>query len=206
MTPEQKQAYDQATEQVKSLFSSFEAAQFNKRLIELYKIPETTIVAFLEVTGNVVLGISQISSLPEELKKMGIAEGDAAKITNAFLNYLEPDTATKDAPDIDMKTYMQEEETGGASAEAVDTSVSPVSNLRAGGGIRTMNQDMNTLKDAPPAATTPEVTKPPSNPDVIPAPPETKPAEPQDEPVVKSLSQAELQGRHAAVPDYTKSE
>jgi len=200
MTPEQKHAYDQATDSVKSLFSSFEAAQFNKRLIELYKIPETKVSTFLEMTGDVVLGLSDIATLPEQLKKVGIDDANAAKITNAFLNYLEEDTETKTASDIDIATYMQDEKEGGHTQSST-TATSPVSNLRTG-SIRTMGQDVNSLKDAPQPTQTAAASTQDSG--ARSEPPHTPEA--HNETIVKSLSQAELQGKNASVPDYTKSE
>jgi len=203
MTPQQTQAYDQASDHVKELFSSFEAAAFNKKLIEAHAVPEAQINNLLTATGDVILGLASIETLPGSLEKLGIEKEAAGKITNDLLNYIgDASKSSSAAGDIDMQSYMQEEKitptapAQPAAAEAAVTptppvaaTASPVQNVRQTGSLRTMGQDMGRLQQGYAAQ---------------PATP--APASSSEDTIVQSLSQDELRGKHAEVPDYSKHE
>lgn len=189
MTPQQLTAYENSSEAIQGLFSSFEAAIFNKKLINKYQIAEADSDMFLESTGDAILNLITIESLPAKLASLeSLSEEKAVELTNDLLNYIQEGTkgnkvgesADKSSGTPSLVSELSSSTPTSPSKEQKTPATPP--------SVRTMEQDIGKIHGYGAAASQGEEIAT------------------REEPVVKSLSQDELRGQNAAVPDYSKGE
>lgn len=188
-------AFVAAPAPVQQLLNSDTIPNLVDRLIAEYQLPTTQRPALIDSIGNAAL---KLAPLTNALSFITIAPDKQAQFLQTIQNVIGVNKPA--AGDIDMQSYMQEGETTPtaptqpAAAEAAVTptqpvaaTASPVQNVRQTGSLRTMGQDMGRLQHgyAAQSATPTPASKP-------------------EDTIVQSLSQDELRGKHAEVPDYSK--
>lgn len=135
------QTYDALPPEMKVLYSSESAAALNRQLMERFSIPAEMTNAFLDATGDVILGFNKISDLPRILQQqVDLSADDAQRLTSQLIEFLGPVVAREEAEakakQNDLKA-LAEKFANKENAAHQEESVSAVE------PIRTMEGDMN---------------------------------------------------------------
>jgi len=73
------------------LYSSSRASKLNRLLITQYNIAENRIDTFLNITGDVILGLENTNSIPKKLQtELGMSADDAQRIMGDLSGFLAP--------------------------------------------------------------------------------------------------------------------
>lgn len=83
--------YSTLPQEVQLLYSSDEAMRLTQRIVQTYAIPEEKKPAYLDVTGDVILGLRTISELPLLLQaRVGVGADAAQRITTTLIDHWGP--------------------------------------------------------------------------------------------------------------------
>jgi hypothetical protein len=133
------------------LFSGIEAGQKLREIADSHQINDATYDKFVQVIGDVILGLSPQERLPELLiKELELSKTETMRITADVLDFLEPLTSSTLKPAADNTTTSAAINTlkvpvtkSNTLADELEAAEAAFHDLQP---IRTMAQDMESLK------------------------------------------------------------
>ncbi len=127
MTPTQRQErYMEQSEQIQELYSSIEAAKHNKAISLKYQFTDAQFTAYLDITGDTILGFYPSKELPTRLQKeVGVSSDIAQRIVADIAEFLSPVLAreaelTNPKLGAIKELHQQFQQAGGTAPQATE--------------------------------------------------------------------------------------